>query len=217
MEDTSEKIPKYDLTKEILKGLEVRELMEKYHINTYETLENLFEKYYDTRKLIEVRTILIKPVLERSLKMGLDRDQAFQAIIDSGIFFVDKFDWQDSLINKYCKDLWGKTYDQLRLDFFVNPYIAYLQDLGFEIGDRADKNTIGLIELLVLEGLGEVRIARKIGLTTEDSTNQELDNARKRVRAFIRIKWGKTRKELYEFLKTNYLGINIRDTYINNL
>lgn len=191
--------------------------MEKYHINTYETLENLFEKYYDTRKLIEVRTILIKPVLERSLKMGLDRDQAFQAIIDSGIFFVDKFDWQDSLINKYCKDLWGKTYDQLRLDFFVNPYIAYLQDLGFEIGDRADKNTIGLIELLVLEGLGEVRIARKIGLTTEDSTNQELDNARKRVRAFIRIKWGKTRKELYEFLKTNYLGINIRDTYINNL
>ena len=43
--------------------------------------------------------------------MGLGRDQALRAIIDNGIFFIDKFDWQNILINKYSKDLWGKTYD----------------------------------------------------------------------------------------------------------
>jgi hypothetical protein len=184
---------------------------------TYETLENLFEKYYDTRKLVEIREILIKPVLERSLKMGLDRDKALQAFIDNGILFIDKFNWQYVLINKFSKYIWGKTYNQLLIDFFVTSYVAYLKDIGLEVVDREVKETIGIIELLVYEGLGAMEIAYQLGLARRNDSDPIRQKARSGIRVYIKTKWKMTITQLFDFLKTNYLRPNEHDAYISNL
>lgn len=217
MEEASERIPKYLLTKDILNGLEVKEIMEKYQIKTYETLDNLFEKYYDVRSLWEIRSLLIRPVLERSLKMGLDRDQALQMFIESEIFFIERYNWQYVLINKYTKLIWQKTYSQLFLEFFITPYVAYLRDIGIEVVEKEVKDSIGLIELLVLEGLGETEISYQVGLCGRNDPKYVIDSSRKKVRRYIRNRWKMSISELYDFLNTNFLKPDERDAYILNL
>ncbi len=91
-----------------------------------------------------------------------------------------------------------------------------MKDSGFEIGDRAEKGSIGLIELLILEGLSVTRIASHLGLIREDSSKQEKESVRSKLRQFIKIKWSMSVKELFTFLRINDLGYNVRGLYIDN-
>jgi len=105
-----------------------------------------------------------------------------QELVVSGILYIDKFDWQYVLINKYCKAVLEKTYNQLLIDFFATPYTAYLQGIGLEIVDKSLKETIGIIELLIFQGLGPQEIAYQLGLAERSDPDQLRHKARSDIR-----------------------------------
>jgi hypothetical protein len=216
MEKFEEKIPKIDLTNNILKGLEVGDLKDKYGINTYETLNNLFEQYYGERSLNKIRSNLIAPLLEDFIKLGYNEEQVLNKLKESGIMFIDRYELKHLLLMKYCKvNFDGKRFDELRLENFIKPFLQFLIMKDIKIGDRFDRRELGLIEYLLMEDVGITDIMYLLGKCSPTDDEKTKSTEKAKIRGFIKTRWGMSYTDLREFLKKEYFPTELREEYLS--
>jgi hypothetical protein len=215
VKDTSRFVSKPTLTIAILDGLESGEIMQKFRINSYETINNLFDKYYGKRKLKDIRTLLIQPVLELCIKNGYNEEQTMEYLIKSGIKFISIYSNTKLLLSKYTKLIWGKNFVDTRYELFITPYTNYLVRQGFEVFNE-NPEEMGMIDLLVLEGLGYQGITYTLGLCKPSDPKPIKDKQRSLIRTYLRRKWGfKTAAVLATFIEINNLRIlSLRISYL---
>ena len=105
-------VPKYLLVKDIMSGLERKELNELWNDVPLGTLKGRVKKYFGTLDLYKIKLVLVTPYIDKCLKRGYTQKEALNYLIECGFnMFSDEF-FQDR-IEKYGQEKIRRTAPKL--------------------------------------------------------------------------------------------------------
>jgi hypothetical protein len=204
----------------------VRTLIEKYIFD---------ERGNPVLGIRQAKIELVRSLLKEAISKGLDRDGVLEYFSDHGATILQKRSLSDRRyagIDTFCKQSLKKSFDKSREEFYIQPLIyslvrrgAYIPGLGSQrvnienfpdlIDDlRRTKhrigsgNDLGLIEILMVEGVQGRELTKALGLWQDGDSETVKQRADNDLMIYIRHRWGfdfKSEAQLREYLFILYL------------